>query len=87
VFQIVWTTLSANPVQNEEPVMAMIYVKTKPDRRAYFEGKIIPQDKFVPVTDTPYVRRLIEHWEDVEVQEGSDERRKPKKEKVKPDAA
>ena len=31
--------------------MAMIYVKTKPNRKAFYEGKIIPQDKFIPVTD------------------------------------
>lgn len=48
--------------------MAMIYVKAKPDRRAFHEGKIIPQDKFVPVPDTPYIRRLADHWGDIEVQ-------------------
>jgi hypothetical protein len=48
--------------------MPMIYVKVKKDRRAYIEGKVIPEDKFVPVTDTPYVRRLINHHEDLEVQ-------------------
>ena len=51
--------------------MPMIYVKTKPNRRAYYEGRIIPQDQFIPVTDTPYIRRLIYHWEDLEVQGGS----------------
>jgi len=51
--------------------MPMIYVKTKPDRRAYFEGRVIPQDKFVPVVDTPYIRRLIDHWGDLEVEGGS----------------
>lgn len=50
--------------------MAMIYVKTKKDRRAYFEGKIIPQDKFTPVPDTPYIRRLINVHEDLEVEGG-----------------
>jgi hypothetical protein len=54
--------------------MAMIYVKAKPDRRAYFEGRVIPQDKFIPVTDTPYIRRLIDHWGDLEV-EGGDQKR------------
>lgn len=49
--------------------MAMIYVRTKPGRRAFHEGKMIPQDKFVPVPDTPYIRRLVDHWEDLEVQE------------------
>jgi hypothetical protein len=53
--------------------MPMIYVKTKPDRRAYFEGRVIPQDKFIPVTDTPYIQRLIHHWGDLEV-EGGDQK-------------
>jgi len=48
--------------------VSMIYVKAKPGRRAYFEGRIIPEDKFVPVTDTPYIRRLVRHWEDLEVE-------------------
>jgi len=51
--------------------MPMIYVKTKEGRRAYYEGRIIPQDKFIPVTDTPYIRRLVEHWEDIEVEGGT----------------
>lgn len=46
--------------------MAMIYVKAREGRRAYFEGRVIPQDKFVPVTDTPYIRRLINHHQDLE---------------------
>ena len=50
--------------------MAVIYVKAKEGRRAYFEGRVIPQDKFIPVTDTPYIRRLRDHWEDLE-QEGT----------------
>lgn len=49
--------------------MAMIYVKTKPGRRAYYQGKVIPTDKFIPVTDTPYIRRLANHWEDVEIKD------------------
>jgi hypothetical protein len=51
--------------------MPMIYVRTKPGRAAFFEGKAIPQDKFIPVTDNPYIRRLIDHWEDLEEQGGS----------------
>lgn len=51
--------------------MAMIYVKSKPDRRAYYEGRIIPTDKFVPVTDDPYIRRLVDHWGDLEVEGGA----------------
>jgi hypothetical protein len=57
--------------------MAMIYVKTREGRRAYYEGKIIPQDKFVPVPDNPYTRRLVLHHEDVEI-EGGVEQLKPK---------
>lgn len=48
--------------------MAMIYVKTKPGRKAFYRGKVIPQDKFLPVANTPYIQRLIHVWEDVEVQ-------------------
>jgi len=49
----------------------MIYVRTKEGRRAYYEGRVIPSDKFIPVTDDKYMRRLIDHWGDVEVQEGA----------------
>jgi hypothetical protein len=57
--------------------MAMIYVKTKPGRRAYFEGKIIPEDKFIPVTDNQYIRRLADHWGDIEVEGGTADRPPP----------
>jgi hypothetical protein len=50
--------------------MAVIYVKAKPGRRAFFEGKQISGDDYVPVADTPYVRRLINHWGDVEQKDG-----------------
>lgn len=50
--------------------MAMIYVKARPGRRAFYEGKVIPEDKFMPVADTPYIRRLVSHWEDLEVEGG-----------------
>ena len=53
--------------------MPMIYVRTKPGRAAFFEGKMIPQDKFVPVTDNPYIQRLVHHWEDLEVEGGSEQ--------------
>jgi hypothetical protein len=56
--------------------MAMIYVRTKPGRKAFFQGKVIPQDKFIPVTDTPYIRRLVHVWEDLEVQ-GGDKKKSP----------
>lgn len=52
--------------------MAMIYVKTRPGRRAIWEGKEIPADKFIPVPDTPYIRRLITHHEDLEVEGGKE---------------
>jgi hypothetical protein len=64
--------------KNRRPDMAMIYVRTKPGRRLYYEGKIIPEDKFVPVTDDPYIRRLIHHWEDLEMQGGEPEAGEPK---------
>jgi hypothetical protein len=51
--------------------MSMIYVKAKAGRRAYIEGRVIPEDKFVAVSDDQYVRRLIDHWEDLELQGGS----------------
>jgi hypothetical protein len=49
--------------------MAVIYVKAKEGRKAFFEGKPIPTDKFVPVEDGPYIRRLINHWSDLEVKD------------------
>jgi hypothetical protein len=48
--------------------MATIYVRTKPGRRAFFEGKAIPNDKFVPVPDNAYIKRLVYHWGDLEVE-------------------
>jgi hypothetical protein len=48
--------------------MATIYVKAKPGRAAFHEGKKISTEDFVPVPDSPYVRRLINHWGDVELQ-------------------
>jgi hypothetical protein len=62
--------------------MPMIYVKTKPGRKLFFEGKIIPEDKFVPVTDNPFIRRLIDHWEDLEVEGGGDRKRPAAKTKA-----
>lgn len=50
--------------------MAMIYVRTKQGRAAFYEGRIIPQDKFIPVTDDPWIRRLIHYWGDIEVEGG-----------------
>jgi hypothetical protein len=48
--------------------MATIYVKTKEGRVAFYNGKPIPHDKFIPVSETSGMRRLVDVWEDVEVQ-------------------
>ena len=61
-------TTKFNTPPKRKPDMAMIYVKSKPGRAAFFQGKIIPEDKFVAVTDDPYIRRLANHWEDIEIQ-------------------
>jgi hypothetical protein len=67
--------------------MAMIYVKTKPGRKAFFQGKVIPQDKFFPVPDNPYIRRLIHVWEDLEVQGGEKPKAAPPKAPPPPSAS
>jgi hypothetical protein len=64
--------------------MAMIYVKTKPGRRLFYEGKIIPEDKFIPVTDSPYIRRLVDHWGDLEVQGGKEPPKAPTPRQARP---
>jgi hypothetical protein len=61
--------------------MAMIYVRTRPGRKAFFQGKVIPQDNFIPVPNTPYIRRLVHVWDDLEVQGGSEGRPSHSKEK------
>ena len=50
--------------------MATIYVKTKEGRKLFYEGKPIPLDTFVAVNDDPFIRRLIDHWGDLEEQGG-----------------
>jgi len=50
--------------------MATIYVKTKEGRSLFYDGKPIPLDNFVPVQDSPFIRRLAEHWDDLEIQGG-----------------
>jgi hypothetical protein len=58
--------------------MATVYVKCKPGRRAYFEGRLIPQDKFVPVDgNDPTIQRAIYHWQDLEVEGGAGEELRP----------
>ncbi|TAI61581.1 hypothetical protein [Bradyrhizobium sp. Leo170] len=67
--------------------MAMIYVRTKPGRRAWYEGRVIPEDKFIPVTDTPSVRRLIDHWGDIEVEGDAKPKAKPSQQPPAPQPA
>ncbi len=70
-------TISFKFANKRRPEMAMIYVKTVEGRRAYYEGRIIPNDQFVPVPDTPFIRRLIDHHHDLEVRDqGEYEHRK-----------
>jgi hypothetical protein len=45
----------------------MIYVRARPGRIVPFEGRIIPGDRFIPVTETFYIRRRISD-EDLEVE-------------------
>ena len=72
-----------NAAAKEETTMPMLQVRTKKGRRAYYENRPIPSDKFVAVPDCPYIRRLIDHWGDLEVQggdHGSKERHHHKRE-------
>jgi len=58
--------------------MATIYVKARPGRAAFYEGRKISTEEFQPVPDTPYIRRLIQHWDDLEVEGGQlPERQRP----------
>ena len=52
---------------------SLVYVKVKPGRKAFFQGKVLPHDKFVPVTDNPYTRRLVHVWKDLIVEGGEEE--------------
>ena len=65
------TTHTTNTTEGR-PAMAMIYVRTRPGRRAYYEGRVIPQDKFIAVLDSPYIRRLLDHWQDIELEPDAD---------------
>ena len=61
------------PVQRKEKEMAIIQVKAAQGRVAYDAprgGKIIPQDKFVPVVDSPWIRRLANVHKDVIIEGG-----------------
>ena len=51
--------------------MATIYVKTKAGRKLFYEGKPIPLDTFIPVQDSPFIRRFIDYWGDLEEQGGT----------------
>jgi len=58
--------------------MANIYVKCKPGRRHYYEGRVIPTDKFIPVDgNDPLIQRAIFHWRDLEVEGGEGYAPKP----------
>ena len=58
--------------------MATVYVKCKPGRRHYYEGRVIPTDKFVPVDgNDPLMQRAIYFWQDLEVEGGVSEGSKP----------
>jgi len=48
----------------------MINVKVKEGRKAFYEGRAIPHDKFISVVEDAYIRRLIDHWGDLEVEGG-----------------
>jgi hypothetical protein len=52
--------------------MPLIYVRSRPGRKAYFEGQVIPEDKFVPVMETTHIRRLRDYWGDIEVEGGGE---------------
>lgn len=50
--------------------MSLIYVKTKPGRRAFADRKDreeIPSDRFIGVENTPLIQRLIHFYGDIEV--------------------
>lgn len=50
--------------------MGMISVRTLPGRVAFDAprgGKPISSTDFTIVADTPYVRRLLDHWGDIEL--------------------
>ena len=58
--------------------MATVYVKCKPGRRHYYQGRVIPTDKFVPVDpNDPVMHRAIYFWQDLEVEGGVGEGSKP----------
>ena len=59
--------------------MATIYVKTKEGRSLFYEGKPIPHDDFIPVQDTQFIRRLAQHWGDLEVKGGVESLSKARK--------
>ena len=64
--------------------MTMIYVRAMPGRIAYAtpnRGKPIPHGEFIPVADTPYVRRLAEVHKDIEIRKEPEKKAAAKKEK------
>jgi len=58
--------------------MATIYVKCKPGRRHFYEGRVIPTDEFIPVDgNDSMMQRAIYVWGDLEVEGGAGEGSKP----------
>jgi len=65
--------------------MALIYVRAREGRKAFYEGRLIPNDKFVQVNDDPYIQRLVHHWGDLEVEGGDQKAAVPRPQaKLKP---
>lgn len=59
-------------------MVARIKVRAKPGKVAFDQpryGKRIPHDDFVEVADTPYIRRLAEEHDDIEIQESVPEKK------------
>lgn len=57
--------------------MSLLSVKAKAGRVAYDRpkhGNLIPTDHYVSVEDTPYIRRLLNYHEDIELQPAEKEK-------------
>jgi hypothetical protein len=61
--------------------MPMIYVRSKPGvvARVTPGGKVIPDDSYIPVHDTPRIRRMIDVHGDVQEQPAPKAPAKPTK--------
>lgn len=53
--------------------MPKIYIRAKPGRVARISprGAMIPEDRFIPVDLSPYIRRLLYVHGDIEARDGS----------------